>query len=105
MKKILSYFPVFVLIFVLIKVLIVTYESKRVLSKGETAKAYIFVKKNIGSKGTIRCYYRFYIGNQVYEGHDDTNIFNTGDSITIRYLPDSPDINRSERFLIARFNP
>jgi hypothetical protein len=102
MKKIIGCWPIFILFFVLIKGLMVTNDTKGILSKGETTKAYVFAKKKVGSKGTVTCFYRFSIGNLIYEGSDDTDTFNAGDSIIVKYLPNNPAINRSERFLKKR---
>lgn len=74
-------------------------ERKELNAKGITTIGLITLKKLVGSKGTIRCFYKFNVNSKEYEGFDDTNEFKAYQTINIIYLPDDPEINRSERFL------
>ena len=67
--------------------------------KGKQAKAYLYKVKGVGSKGTIRGFYRFEINNNLYEGFYDNDKLVKYDSIDIIYLPDNPERNQAKKFV------
>jgi hypothetical protein len=66
---------------------------------GKQAKAYLYEVKGVGSKGTIRGFYRFEINNNLYEGFYDNDRLAKYDSIDIIYLPDNPERNQAKQFI------
>jgi hypothetical protein len=66
---------------------------------GKTTKAFIYQKKSVGSKGTIRSFYRFKVNESHYEGYDDNENLMKFDSIIIIYLENNPKSNRSKEFV------
>ena len=66
---------------------------------GKQAKAYLYKVKGVGSKGTIRGFYRFVINNNYYEGFYDNENLKEHDSIEIIYLPDNPERNQAKEFV------
>lgn len=66
---------------------------------GKQAKAYLYEVKGVGSKGTIRGFYRFEINNNLYEGFYDNDKLMKYDSIDIIYLPDNPERNQAKQFV------
>jgi hypothetical protein len=67
--------------------------------KGKHTKAYLYKVKGVGSKGTIRGFYRFEINNNYYEGFYDNDNLKEHDSIDIIYLPDNPERNQAKQFV------
>lgn len=66
---------------------------------GKQTKAYLYEVKGVGSKGTIRGFYRFEIKNYPYEGFYDNDNLKEQDSIDIIYLPDNPERNQAKQFV------
>ncbi|QTV04772.1 hypothetical protein [Faecalibacter bovis] len=66
---------------------------------GKQAKAYLYKVKGVGSKGTIRGFYRFEINNNYYEGFYDNENLKEHYSIDIIYLPDNPERNQAKQFV------
>ena len=66
---------------------------------GKQTKAYLYEVKGVGSKGTIRGFYRFEINNNLYEGFYDNDKLVKFDSIDIIYLPDNPERNQAKKFV------
>lgn len=66
---------------------------------GKQTKAYLYEVKGVGSKGTIRGFYRFEINNNLYEGFYDNDKLVKYDSIDIIYLPDNPERNQAKKFV------
>ena len=66
---------------------------------GKQTKAYLYEVKGVGSKGTIRGFYRFEINNNLYEGFYDNDKLMKYDSIDIIYLPDNPERNQAKKFV------
>lgn len=66
---------------------------------GKQTKAYLNEVKGVGSKGTIRGFYRFEINNNLYEGFYDNDNLKEHDSIDIIYLPDNPERNQAKKFV------
>lgn len=66
---------------------------------GKQTKAYLYKVKGVGSKGTIRGFYRFVINNNLYEGFYDNDELIKYDSIDIIYLPDNPKRNQAKKFV------
>lgn len=66
---------------------------------GKQAKAYLYKVKRVGSKGTIRGFYKFEINNNYYEGFYDNDNLKEHDSIDIIYLPDNPERNQAKQFV------
>ena len=66
---------------------------------GKLTKAYLYEVKGVGSKGTIRGFYRFEINNNLYEGFYDNDKLMKYDSIDIIYLPNNPERNQSKQFV------
>jgi hypothetical protein len=67
--------------------------------RGKQAKAYLYKVKGVGSKGTIRGFYRFEINNNYYEGFYDNGNLKEHDSIDIIYLSDNPECNQAKQFV------
>jgi hypothetical protein len=68
--------------------------------KGKTTIGYIYDVRSVGSKGTIRCFYRFKINNyNYYEGFYDDDNLKKYDSLQIIYLPDNPKKNQAKKFV------
>lgn len=66
---------------------------------GKQAKAYLYKVKGVGSKGTIRGFYKFEINNNLYEGFYDNDNLKEHDSIDIIYFPDNPERNQAKKFV------
>ncbi|KAF2336654.1 hypothetical protein [Flavobacterium nitrogenifigens] len=66
---------------------------------GKLTKAYLYEVKRVGSKGTIRGFYRFKVNNNLYEGFYDNDNLKISDSIDIIYLPDNPERNQAKQFV------
>lgn len=66
---------------------------------GKQTKAYLYEVKGVGSKGTIRGFYRFEINNNLYEGFYDNDKLVKYDSIDVIYLPDNPERNQAKQFV------
>jgi len=66
---------------------------------GKQTNAYLYEVKGVGSKGTIRGFYRFEINNNLYEGFYDNDKLMKYDSIDIIYLPDNPERNQAKQFV------
>ena len=66
---------------------------------GKQTRAFLYKVKGVGSKGTIRGFYRFEINNILYEGFYDNDNLKENDSIYIIYLPDNPERNQAKQFV------
>lgn len=66
---------------------------------GKQVEGYLYEVKGVGSKGTIRGFYKFQVGNNVYEGFYDNDELIKHDSIEIIYLPDDPEKNQARQFV------
>lgn len=66
---------------------------------GKQTKAFLYEIKGVGSKGTIRGFYRFEINNSLYEGFYDNDKLMKYDSIDIIYFPDNPERNQAKQFV------
>ncbi len=85
--------------FIVFLVLRNNYNNDELQENGKQAKAYLYKVKGVGSKGTIRGFYRFEINNNYYEGFYDNDKLKEHDSIDIIYLPDNPERNQAKQFL------
>jgi hypothetical protein len=77
-----------------------TIENYQLKKKGICTNAYVFSKKNVGSKGDVSVKYHFKYNEEYYYGksyHDD--YVKIGDYITVVFLESDPQINRSNSFL------
>jgi hypothetical protein len=66
---------------------------------GKQTRAYLYDVKGVGSKRTIRGFYRFEISNNIYEGFYDNDDLKTHDSIDVIYLPNNPERNQAKQFV------
>jgi hypothetical protein len=66
---------------------------------GKQIKAFLYEVKGIGSKGTIRGFYRFEINNNLYEGFYDNDNLKKHDSIDVLYLSNNPEKNQAKQFV------
>lgn len=69
-------------------------------SYGVETKAIVYRKSAVGSKGTIRCFYKFMVQGNEYEGFYDNEKINQGDSIVIVYYAKEPSLNQSKQFVL-----
>lgn len=72
---------------------------EKLRNEGALTKAYLFEVKGVGSKGTIRGFYRFKIHNNYYEGFYDNDNLKRYDSIDIVYYVNDPKINQAKKFV------
>jgi hypothetical protein len=72
----------------------------RLKTKGVEVNGYIYKKSNVGSKGTVRCFYRFQVGIIEYEGFYDNKNLNEGDSIKVVFYRNNPKINWPKQFIL-----
>ena len=68
-------------------------------NNGQETKGIIYSKKGVGSKGTIRCFYRFEINGRTYEGFYDNEKLNQWDSLEIIYYISDPSLNQAKQFV------
>ena len=66
---------------------------------GKQVRGYLYEVKGVGSKGTIRGFYKFQVNNNVYEGFYDNDELVKYDNIEIIYLPDNPEKNQAKQFV------
>ena len=66
---------------------------------GKQVTGYLYEVKGVGSKGTIRGFYKFRVNDNLYEGFYDNDELVKFDSIKIIYLPDNPEINQAKQFV------
>jgi hypothetical protein len=69
-------------------------------SESVLTKAYLFEVKGVGSKGTIRGFYRFKVNNNYFEGFYDNDNLKKYDSIDILYYINDPKINQAQKFVL-----
>jgi hypothetical protein len=53
----------------------------------------------VGSKGTVRAFYKFNIKGNDYEGFYDNDGLKKSDSLLIVYFPNYPSLNQSKKFI------
>lgn len=94
-----NYVLILFICFVTFLVLKNNYNNDELQKKGKQVKAYIYEVKGVGSKGTIRGFYRFKINNNLYEGFYDNDFLKEHDSIDVIYLPDNPECNQAKQFV------
>lgn len=100
LKIILNYFPIILFIGIIIFFSLKNNnEIGELKQKGKKTKALIYDKKSVGSKGTIRSFYRFKVNENYYEGFDDNENLVKFDSIVIIYAENNPELNRSKEFV------
>ncbi len=66
---------------------------------GKQVTGYLYEVKGVGSKGTIRGFYKFVLNNNIYEGFYDNDNLVKYDSIEVIYLPDNPEKNQAKQFV------
>jgi hypothetical protein len=66
---------------------------------GKQVTGYLYEVKGVGSKGTIRGFYKFEVNNNFYEGFYDNDKLVKYDNIEIIYLPDNPEMNQAKQFV------
>lgn len=66
---------------------------------GKLTKAYLYEVKGVGSKGTIRGFYRFEVSNNIYEGFYDNDDLKIHESIDVIYLRNNPKRNQAKQFV------
>ena len=75
------------------------YNISQLQKNGKQATGYLYEVKGVGSKGTIRGFYKFRVNNNLYEGFYDNDELVKYDSIEIIYLPDNPEKNQAKQFV------
>ena len=66
---------------------------------GKQVTGYLYEVKGVGSKGTIRGFYKFRVNNNLYEGFYDNDELVKFDSIEIIYLPENLEKNQAKQFV------
>lgn len=66
---------------------------------GKQTKAFFYEVKSVGSKGTIRGFYRFEVEGSFYNGFYDDDNLKKYDSIDVIYLPNDPNKNQAKPFV------
>jgi len=94
------------LILILIMLLMLWYVGIRpevriseLQKNGKQVTWYLYEVKGVGSKGTIRGFYKFRVNDNLYEGFYDNDELVKFDSIEIIYLPDNPEKNQAKQFV------
>lgn len=87
------------ILFIIFLVVRNNYNNNDLKNNGKQTRAYLYEVKRVGSKGTIRGFYRFEINNNLYEGFYDNDNLKESDSIDIIYLPDNPERNQAKQFV------
>lgn len=67
--------------------------------KGKQVTGYLYEVKGVGSKGTIRGFYKFRVNDNLYEGFYDNDELVKFDNIEIIYLPENPEMNQAKQFV------
>jgi hypothetical protein len=67
--------------------------------QGKEARGLIYQKSRVGSKGTIRCFYKFNVRGYSYEGFYDSDDFKQWDSLEIIYYIKDPTLNQAKNFV------
>nr|WP_315148465.1 hypothetical protein [uncultured Flavobacterium sp.] len=66
---------------------------------GKQVTGYLYEVKGVGSKGTIRGFYKFRVNDNLYEGFYDNDELVKYNSIEIIYLPENPEMNQAKQFV------
>ena len=99
-NKIKSHYLWILLILFLVYVSIRNNNNISILQKnGKQVTGYLYEVKGVGSKGTIRGFYKFEVNNNYYEGFYDSDELVKYDSIEIIYLPENPETNQAKKFV------
>ena len=67
--------------------------------RGKQAIGYLYEVKGVGSKGTIRGFYKFRVNNNLSEGFYDNDELVKFDNIEIIYLSENPEKNQAKQFV------
>jgi len=86
-------------IFLWFCIIIPRKEIHELTENGKQVKGYLYEVKTVGSKGTIRGFYRFKVSNSIYEGFYDNDTLKRFDSIEIIFSPIDPEVNRAKKFV------
>ncbi len=76
-----------------------TFDNNDLGKNGIETSAIVTDVRKVGSKGVIRCTYKFEVNNLIYIGNVDDDYYKTGDTIQVYYLKTKPEINRDKKFL------
>lgn len=68
-------------------------------NNGKQVTGYLYEVKGVGSKGTIRGFYKFQVNKNYYEGFYDNDELVKYDTIEIIYLPANPELNQAKQFV------
>jgi hypothetical protein len=98
LKKILASWK-FLIVLILILILKNNLSIYLLKKYGQEKVVEIHKVKRVGSKGTIRAFYRFYTDGKEYEGFYDNTDLKKFDSLRIVYYPKYPDINQPKKFI------
>ena len=99
-NKIKSHYLWILLILFLVYVSIRNNNNISTLQKnGKQVTGYFYEVKSVGSKGTIRGFYKFEVNKNYYEGFYDNDELVKYDSIEIIYLPENPETNQAKQFV------
>ncbi len=75
------------------------YKENKLFRTGIINSAVIVDIKQVGSKGTRRCFYEFMYKNRSYEGYVDDDVYRLGDTVKILFDKDSPEKNGDYYYL------
>lgn len=90
--------PIILLLVLLSRGGVVYYSTKCILKNGISIEA-IISEQRIGYRNEIRSFYFFYADEIKYTGYDDGGNWRVGEKLFVRFLPENPKENRSERYL------
>jgi hypothetical protein len=79
------------------------YRVYTLRKNGVKTVGYVYSVQLVGSKGTVRCFYRFSTPTGTNQGFYDSISVKEGDSLNIIYLPKTPDLNYAEAFVLKDF--
>jgi hypothetical protein len=68
-------------------------------TRGKQVTGYLYEVKGVGSKGSIRGFYKFWVNDNLYEGFYDNDELVKFSSIEIIYLPENPEKNQAKQFV------
>ncbi len=99
-SQLIPLFPILLLVVFLALVFRNNNNISKLRNDGNEVKGLIYKKSEVGSKGTIRCFYNFEVECQIYEGFYDNNNLNQWDSIEIIYYIKDPSLNQAKQFVL-----
>jgi hypothetical protein len=73
-----------------------TYQNYTLAKNGTSTVGVVVDVRNVGGKGIRRCSYVFRVSNDKYTGKVDDDVLELGDSLTVIYMVNNPEVNRAE---------